>query len=306
MIIIGAGMAGLLAGVLNPGSVIFEAGSERKTNHKAIFRCRKPDIGKIIGISFKKVTVYKSIWLDNKEVLPSPRIAHMYSSKVTGTISARSIFNTASAVRYIPPDNFISQLKKRCNIEYNTIFDQELRSTHNRETIISTVPLFNMLKCFPTINIQENFFYQPIYVNRLHIPNCNSHCTIYYPDPVFSAYRASLIGNTLIIEGMKKIQSCDIEVIRESFGIPSEIFPAADKFKEYTQQMGKIISINEEKRKNAITKLTLEFGIYSLGRFATWRPKVMMDDVLEDIFVIRRLIADGHYGSIKHKQGENL
>lgn len=305
MIIIGAGMAGLLAGVLNPGAIIYEAGAKRESDHKAIFRCRKPDIGKMVGIPFKEVIVHKAIWSDNKEVSPTPRIAHMYSRKVTGTISARSIFNTASATRYIPPNDFINQLKERCNIKYDNPFnDSDYNVIDFNTPVISTIPLFNMLEHFSAIDIKENFIYQPIYVNRIHIPNCNSHCTIYYPDPDFSAYRASLMGSTLIIEGMKKIQRCDVEEIRKSLGIPYEK-SADNKFEEYTQQMGKIIPIDEEKRKNAITRLTLEFGIYSLGRFATWRPKVMMDDILEDIFVIRRLIAEGHYGSIKHRQGEN-
>jgi len=305
MIIIGAGMAGLLAGVLNPGAVIYEAGPERESDHKAIFRCKKPDIGKMVGTPFKEVTVHKAIWSDNKEVSPTPRIAHMYSKKVTGTISARSIFDTFSATRYIPPDDFIHQLKKRCNIEYNTTFDQELKSMHCNEPIISTIPLFNMLKHFPTVDIQENFIYQPIYANQVRIPNCNSQCTIYYPDPNLNLYRASICGDTLITEGVQPLCQTDFLRVFESMGLPIEDRHGGS-IVNHKQRFGKIIPINEEKRKNSITRLTLEFGIYSLGRFATWRPKVMMDDILEDIFVIRRLIAEGHYGSIKHKQGENL
>ncbi|MCK5026339.1 MAG: hypothetical protein KAS15_07105 [Nanoarchaeota archaeon] len=304
MIIIGAGMAGLLAGALNPGSIIYEAGPERESDHKAIFRCRKPDIGKMVGIPFKEVTVHKAIWSDGREVAPTPRIAHMYSRKVTGTISSRSIFDTSSATRYIPPADFIHQLKKRCNIKYNNPFDDSDYNVIDFNTpVISTIPLFNMLKHFPTVDIQENFIYQPIYVNQVQIPNCNSQCTIYYPDPNLNVYRASICGNTLITEGVQPFCQKDFLKVFESMGLLIKDHHK-DSIVNHKQRFGKIVPINEEKRKNAITRLTLEFGIYSLGRFATWRPKVMMDDILEDIFVIRNLIEDGHYGSLKHRQGE--
>lgn len=303
MIIIGAGMAGLLAGALNPGSVIYEAGQERESDHKAIFRCRKPDIGKMVGVPFKKVTVHKAIWFGGKEIAPTPRIAHMYSKKVTGTISARSIFNTSSVTRYIPPDDFIYQLKKRCDIKYDNPFnDSDYNIIDFNTPIISTIPLFSMIAHFPAVDIRENFIYQPIYVNQIHVPNCNSYCTIYYPDPEMSAYRASIDGDTLIIESIDLLSERELLIIMESMGLlhPDFRFTIIN----HRQEFGKIIPIDEEKRKNAITRLTLEFGIYSLGRFATWRPKVMMDDVLEDIFVIRNLIEEGHYGSLKHRQGE--
>lgn len=303
MIIIGAGMSGLLAGALNPGSVIYEAGEERTSDHRAIFRCKKPDIGKMLGIPFKKVTVHKAIWFESKEVNPTPRIAHMYSKKVTGTISARSIFNTSSAIRYIPPDNFISQLMRRCNIQWNTIVDNALIGAV-KEPIISTIPLFSMAKELSVIDINAMFLYRPIYTNQIIIPDCNSHCTIYYPDPKTNVYRASICGDTLITEGVQDLNYNDFNRVYESMGLSIKDRHNGH-IKPHKQKFGKIIPIDEEKRKRIITQLTLGFGIYSLGRFATWRPKVILDDVLEDIFVIRRLIEEGHYGSIKHNQGED-
>ena len=305
MIIIGAGMSGLLAGSLNPGSVIYEVGEERESDHKAIFRCRKSDIGRMLGIPFKKVTVHKAIWSEGREVKSTPRIAHMYSEKVTGTISARSIFNTSSAIRYIPPNDFISQLMRRCNIQWNTPFDSSIFGLTDPENpIVSTIPLFYLAKEFSIIDINTMFLYQPIYVNQITIPNCNSHCTIYYPDPETNVYRASLIGSTLITEGICDLNYNDFNKVYKSMGLSIKDRHNGH-IKTHKQKFGKIIPINEEKRKMIITQLTLKYNIYSLGRFATWRPKVMLDDVLEDIFVIRRLIEEGHYGSMKHKQGEN-
>jgi len=300
MIIVGAGMSGLLAGALNPGSIIYEAGENKESDHQALFRCRKPDIGKMLGIPFKEILVHKAIWLDGKEVNSSPRITHMYSKKATGIISARSIFNISSAVRYIPPKDFIYQLKKRCNIKYNNPFNiSDFEIINFNEPIISTIPIFKMAAMLG-VKIDSICHCNPIYVNRIFIPKCNSYCTVYYPDPKFSAYRASITGDTLIIEGTKKLCYKDLTEIYTSLGI--KFYDDPTQYKNHKQKFGKIIPIDNKIRQNIITDLTLKYGIYSLGRFATWRPKILLDDILEDIFVIRRLIEEGHYGSIKHRQ----
>jgi len=304
MIIIGAGMSGLLAGALNPGATILEAGPDKELNHKALFRCKTPQIGQLLGLPFKEVKVQKAIWLDGIEVQPTPRIIHMYSQKVSGTISARSIFDITSGARYLPPDNFFDRLKERCNIRYDSPFDLSyLYKNSFKEIIISTIPLPKMVSKYGLF-CESAFRSKTIHIVRMVIPDCDSHCTIYYPDPAFSAYRASLTGNILTIEGMKKIQTPDIEEIRVSMGLLYSSFPKIKDMKVYRQKQGKILPINERERTSLITQLTLSHRIYSLGRFATWRPKVMLDDVMEDIFVIRRLIEEGNYGSLKHRQGE--
>ena len=38
-----------------------------------------------------------------------------------------------------------------------------------------------------------------------------------------------------------------------------------------------------------------KFGIYSFGRFATWRPGLLLDDLIHDLTVIRRLANEGTY-----------
>ncbi len=301
MIIIGAGMAGLLCGALNPGSIIYEAGPERESDHKALFRCKTDQIGKVLGIPFEKVIVYKSIWLNNTEVHSTPRIAHMYSQKVAGKISGRSIVNIESGVRYIPPDNFVELLKKRCKILYNSPINAKGQMHSGLKPIVSTIPMPTLAKMLN--KKMPDFIAKPIYVKRIEIQDCDSYCTVYYPDWVFSAYRASLTSNTLIIEGVKQIRKVDVDEIRQSFGIADETF-TKDYVKTHIQKMGKIIPIDNKVREKFISEMTIKYGIYSLGRFATWRPKVMLDDVLEDIWHINRLIQGGNYAALNHKQSE--
>ncbi len=295
MKIIGAGLAGLLCGALNPGSTILERGPERESEHKALFRCRTGEIGRLLGIPFKEVYVPKGIWLNGHEKI-TPRIAHMYSRKVSGSISSRSILNIENEKRFIPPDNFIDLLKEKCNIEYNMEweYDHDIRES---EPVISTIPMDKIIKGI-------SFKKTPIFVTRFVVKNCNSFCTVYYPNPEYGLYRASINGDVLISESISPSRTIEEQDdIFDSFGLFKEDIIDVEVI-AHRQEYGKILPINEMDRTNIITDLTLRQNIYSLGRFATWRPKLMLDDVLEDIFVIRRLINQGNYGSLKHKQGE--
>lgn len=297
MIIVGAGITGLLAGILNPNSIIYESNADKESNHKAVFRCKSEKISKLLGIPFKKVVVRKAIWLDGKEVNPTPRIAHMYSHKVTGIVTARSIFNIQSGIRFIPPNNFIEQLKMRCNIQYNFNFD--FNKVNGSTPIISTIPMNIIVQNF---NIQTpNFVYCPVFVNRFHLQNCDTNCTIYYPSTDLSVYRASIVGDILITEGRKELNSqTDLDIICESLGIKS-IAAYEKENVNFKQKYGKITKLETQVRKKIILNLTLKHNIYSLGRFATWRPTVMFDDILNDIYVIKQLILEGKYEALKYK-----
>lgn len=61
------------------------------------------------------------------------------------------------------------------------------------------------------------------------------------------------------------------------------------------QKYGKIVNVPAARRRSLLRKLTERGGVYSLGRFATWR-NVLLDDVANDIEVIRRLIDSDSYG----------
>jgi hypothetical protein len=60
------------------------------------------------------------------------------------------------------------------------------------------------------------------------------------------------------------------------------------------QKYGKIIPLPDAVRKRVLHRLTQEHGIFSLGRFATWR-NVLLDDVVQDIAVLRKLMKASQY-----------
>ena len=105
-------------------------------------------------------------------------------------------------------------------------------------------------------------------------------------------YRASISGDILIIESMNELDSNDRYFVFESFGLLT--IENTHVLKDHKQERGKIGAIDEKIRKKIILDLTLKHNIFSLGRFATWR-NIVLDDVYNDILVIKRLINKGSY-----------
>jgi hypothetical protein len=115
-------------------------------------------------------------------------------------------------------------------------------------------------------------------------------------------YRASLNGSSLIIESSKEIYhgSAEVMEVLKSFGLRQSM--VTDNIKASVQTNGKFSDIDQSTRKELIFQLTNKLNIYSLGRYATWRPKLMLDDLIDDIFVIRRLISGGNYAAKHYTQ----
>jgi hypothetical protein len=303
MIIVGAGMAGLLCGALNPGSTIFESKPEDQIEHKALFRLRSDRISEFTGIPFKKVSVYKGIWYKNNFAAPNPRITHLYSKKATGRITDRSISNIDVSTRYIPPNDFLHQLKKKTpDIRYDTDFD----FTNKKHPIISTIPmplLSNIMNNVGNHLLNSDCDSKRIFINQFKIKNCNSYSTIYYPDSQITTYRASLNEDILIIESLGEFNPIELTTVLGSFGLhESDI--EEHTILNHSQSLGKIVDIDDKLRSDFITAMTIECNIYSLGRFATWRPGLLLDDIVDDIFIIRRLITGGQYAVHKYKQNK--
>lgn len=306
MIILGAGMAGCLAGVLNPNAVIYER-SRFKDDvpvHRAVLRFRTNKIAKICGMEFEKVIVRKSIYHDGKEYrTPTLKLANMYSRKVSGGYYSRSILNLEDVERYIAPENFHSILLGFCNdkIVYDSnvtrITGNSIWTTPGKKgersgiPIISTLPMPVLLSvvCGMTYEKGVVFRKKKIRVMRFRLGNSDIFQTIYYPDPYLNVYRASIIRDLLIVECVNN-GNFNVDIVLESFGLEMADVTYCDE----GEQLGKIAPIPEEQRKELILKLTMAYNIYSLGRFSVWR-NILLDDVYEDILKIRKLIDNPRY-----------
>lgn len=298
MIILGAGLSGTLAGALNKDAEIFEVRSN-ETTHKAVLRFRSPEISEAIGIPFKKVKVYKYIWYEDRFVSLSPRMMNLYSYKVSDTFSARSIVNLETATRWIAPDDLLGILKEQCKgrIKYDIPLTRDFIKDCQQtiQPIISTVPLYVMAKLFELYDGDMTHKFTSIYINQFNIRDCDVYQTIYYPDPELSVYRATISGDTLIIESTVSLSGksgLSFQAVRKSFGLRKSNITQI--LTDHKQRNGKIMPIDEKIRRRLIFDLTVSHGIYSLGRFATWRH-ILMDDVYKDIHVIKSLINKDAY-----------
>lgn len=299
MRIIGAGLSGLLAGVLNENAEIHEPFIEQNS-HQALLRFRSPDIGEAVGIPFKKVTAYKSIWHEGEHTPMNVMMMNKYSRKVSGKISHRSIRHTEAETRWMAPEGFQDMLRNIC--ESRIHYDAHIPSVLDyKGPIISTIPMNVLSRHLGTHHILGKEIdiikdTKAIYVTRYEISDCEAFMTIYYPELGLNVYRASISGNMLIIECIKPMQEKDLTTVVNSFGICS--YPITEHTLNFMQNNGKMSLINENVRKAFILNATLKHNIYSLGRFAVWKD-ILLDDVYHDIGRIKHFINLSKYDHLK-------
>jgi hypothetical protein len=300
MYILGAGLAGCLAGISFDKAMILEASPNFVTNHRAILRMRNESVSHLTGIAFQKVLVRKFVYDDSFKKFASPIDIVAYSRKVSGKISSRSITDLNDDVRYIPPADFHSQLIDRLSgrITYGQkitrITPQAIFTESGMyeccDSTISTMPLDVMLNATMKYMVDGfNHSYRKIYVSELTIPDCDIHLTVYYPH-LSGIYRASIIGDRLNIESVMPIEPDDLRYVQSTLGISN----AKTNIHNHEQKYGKLTPIDDRTRKDVLFKLTNEFGIYSLGRFACWR-NILLDDVVKDISQIKKMMNTHPY-----------
>lgn len=290
MVIIGAGLAGLIAGALlrDEAKEIWEAQPSLPDNHSALLRFKSSILGDSLNIPFKEVTVIKDIQTTGNDL----RDILSYSKKTIGSYSIRSI-KKEIVKRYIAPDDFAQRIKKKVMAEIK--FNQKLSYEHIvlKSLKISTVPMPILLNMISHPFGEISFQSKPGTVISANIRNCNMYCTMYFPHPDTAPYRVSITGSRMIIEIAGSIPTGEeVEIVQryaDILGIESHDIEPAIEIKE--QKFMKILPIDEEKRKRIILWLTEEFNIYSFGRFATWRPGLLLDDLVKDLRVIQKIVA---------------
>lgn len=289
MLILGAGLNGCLAAMKFKEARILEY-LPNPSVHKAVLRFRTEDVSQLLGIPFKKVQVQKGIVINGEFVQPSIRNSNWYAKKVTGMAASRSIDNLEPSIRFIAPDDLhiqlLARLHKRIEVNVNYV-------PHKRdEPVISTVPLPVLCEKLGLDNpISTERLAKPVHVRTIKFARAELYQTIYYPAIGFPVYRASMTGNTMIIEATSQITSRDCMKVINDFGLESMEHTFGD---DVIQQYGKFVPLDDIYRKRLMLKLTAEYGVYSLGRHATWR-KLLLDDTPKDLEVIERLIKVDEY-----------
>lgn len=291
MLIVGAGLSGLIAGHyfrrLRP--IIYEKQDFLPNNHAAVLRFRTRKVSNVTEIPFIEGVVRKAVIANEQFAYgPNPWLSNQYSFKVTGKVTDRSIWDLTSGTRYIAPPGFTGLAAAGLRIDYGRAFNAE----PDIPVVISTMPMPQLMEIVGW-TARPAFQFRPIWSVQVEIisPEVDVFQTIYYPDPADQHYRASITRSTLIVE----FASCPspgstsdaIRVVLDDFGlVDAKYFTGLLKEHKY----GKILPCDEEARKQFIYTMTREHNIYSLGRFATWK-QILLDDVVDDCAVIADLIA---------------
>lgn len=296
-------MAGLLAGaVMRKEALIYEAAQSLPNNHHALLRFRSDEISHHLNIPFTPVEVIKVVKPFRNKVAE----AIGYSLKTNGRASVRSVASAEGKVskRFIAPPDFIQLLEEQqqCQPMYNTKVDLKWIEEHRAfGPIISTMPMGKLMEILKYPH-PANFSYVHSCVIKGEVKVESDICaTIYYPDPEFLASRATLTGNLLQVELTGKAQqytAVDLKrkvqevmsAVMEDFGM--DICDC--EYEVVPQRYAKIAPIPDRERRKFIMWATDNFGVFSLGRFAVWKPGLLLDDVFKDIQKIQGMIREGH------------
>lgn len=300
MKIFGAGLAGLLAGSVlrrfEPS--ICEAQAELPNNHAALLRFRSEIASEVTQIPFRKVLVRKMIAHAGRLYTePNLKLSNMYSQKVTGAVMPRSIASLEPVERFIAPPDYISQMSKGLRIETGKPLTKEVLAElkPDGEPVISTVPMPIMMKLTEWPHVPD-FKFSTIWSvwGEFESPEVSVYDTVYYPDFTDPYYRVSITGNTFIMEYIEPPPNSSTDLLTEAsmvlareFGITEVRFK--DVLKVRKQEYGKLLPIDDAIRKEFILFLTDRYGIYSLGRFGTWR-QLLLDDIAIDCKKIEKMI----------------
>jgi hypothetical protein len=293
--IVGAGLSGLIAAHILPNHEIFEQG-EKKAQHAALLRFRSSVVSDVTGIPFRRVTVHKGIWEDGEWKAPAINVSNAYAMKVVGQLVDRSIWNLEAVDRWIAPPDFYERMAENLGSRINwkcPIGVEDLVAKRD-EGVISTIPMPVMLKLVG-LGQSVEFRKSPVTVRKFIIPGADVHQTVYFPTSNHNLYRASLTGDRLICEFTHDAEECVTnwkEDVCEAFALHN--CSVGNDGDVVAQEYGKILPIEDQARKNLIVNLTTVANVYSVGRFATWR-NILLDDVVQDAHVVKRLLQADRY-----------
>lgn len=287
--IAGAGMAGLLAANLlsrrNP--IVLEVQPNLPNGHSAVLRFRSSIVGDVLGIPFKQVSMVKAVAGWKNPVAD----ALAYSFKNTGVLrSDRSITaGTVVGERYIAPLDLVHQMARllRSKPQFSTPCDFSLKGD-----CVSTIPMKSLMQAlnYPHRDAAK-FAWQPAVNIRVPLANTDAYVSLLVPDPQYPFSRISITGDELIIE----IPGGALETYTSAPGTVSftvnralellglSLTDQAEFASVHASPYAKILPIDEDIRKDFIHWATEHHGVWSVGRFACWKPGLLLDSLVEDI-----------------------
>jgi hypothetical protein len=266
--------------------IVVEKSASLPNNHRAILRFGSPAVGDKLGIPFREVTLVKSAlpWKN-----PVADIL-AYAEKVGGHPSTdRSIArrNADISKRWIAPPNLVALMARDVDIRFGESYD----FAPGRPKVISTIPMPDLLAAVG-YDRKIDFRYRHGWVVTARVDRGDAFATLYVPNPSIPFHRASITGDELSVETLVEPRRPDVlaEEAAELLGVAIDRKSVAVSEQRYA----KIAAIDNDERRRAIHEVSTKRGIaFALGRFATWRPGLMTEDLIKDVNLINGWIRDG-------------
>ena len=330
--VVGAGLSGLIAANLLKSRGydirVYESQTALPDNHQAVLRFRSPVLGEVLGIPFKRVQALlclaPSLHTAQNPLLHALNYSYVTTgSRRTDRSITRLLDGPKVVERWVAPPNFREILLERLDLD-TVEFGVAWGISSEREILptVLTVPMsasFAMLdKPDLTLPLSEkpDFRANQYIVISAGVLNTDAHGSIYNPYTIEQEpwTRISINGNRAMMEislswadspsisGKQRAHFINMfEIILiHLLGLEIDYSKGPPQF--YHSQTDRILPIPDRFRKAFIMYLTDKHNIYSLGRFATWRPGMLLDEIIQDTSIIASMIEGDnvpHYESKK-------
>lgn len=304
ILIIGAGISGFIAaGAFDEmyDVTIVDAAGEKSTpfaDHKAVLRLRSDEIKNYVDCSLRQITARKQVLHDGiLHDSPTSDMNRSYSLKCYKRVGKRSL-NELGYVKRFEIENI--SLKERYKIQFKkqvvqigsdrqVLFADGSKATY--DVCISSMPLPSMLNAVYGVAKRDMvpvLKSRPVFIKRCRLSRpINENRTIYFTQPDFP-YRATIAETVLIVESMHPIRESDTQHVADVFGLSQSNLT---DWSTHKQSYGKIIPLKTQIRQYILEDLSERFSIYSLGRFAIWKP-IRVDQVVSHMQQIMALIRN--------------
>lgn len=282
--VIGAGHAGLIAAQMLRRELydvtVSEIKNELPLNHASVLRFRTDALQKALGVPLKKVRVIKDV-VDSRGIIPD---SLNYAKKVTGEYRTdRSVPIKPEVVeRYVYDGNLSKLLSRDLNIVYGVDAKAFPEWMQEQSPIISTIPMDS----FTDGVTKEEFKRSHSTCITAHLVGVDAYLSAYVSNPDSFIARISVTGSLMQVDIEKGLSFASGDSAYSFIDEALELIGIFTLYRDVTVHAGsstKLLPIDERERKRIIMKLTDDLNIYSVGRQATWRPKLLLDDVVDDV-----------------------
>jgi len=310
-VIIGGGISGLLMGYVlkEYDYTILEQASESSIITGAPFYLHKPIDW--LPTKWKRIEVHKNCW-DGKWFVRTPNIGHMndYARKITGKIHDTSLKFMDGGIEegYLPVGGNSSRVIKDLldanerHVQYSCrvteilpakkvikLNKEDKEYTIHYSNLISTIPLPVLLRML-NLEIDFTFKADPILTSAYKVTEneaVDAYQIIYVTTPKLKPYRVSLMHNTIFVEAMVPMDEDENRnLIKMVWG-----FENPKHIETKSVSPGKFHPIERNKRKILLARLTSDYGIYCIGRYAVWAYK-RLDHLADDAMELVKIIRD--------------